>query len=186
MNFATDIVRDLMSRPTPTEALQGLELVEEQVSNVIEAIENELKFFKPKAFETDGQIQGTSFGETDRSSLLALHHRRAHAVTYETLKGVQLDLEAFRSACADARKFVQTADDNAALEGLLTRRAVDRLLEGSASDHGEDANAQAQQEASGSQPTTEPVVDSGSDPSGGPTADHADGTGATQGEEGTA
>lgn len=180
MNFATDIVRDLMSRPAPAEALKGLELVEEQVSNVIEAIENELKFFKPKTFETDGQIQANSFGETDRSPLLAFHHRRAHAVTYETLKGVQLDLETFRTACSDARALVQTADDFAALEGLLTRRAVDRLLEASTSDHGEDANAQAQQNATGAQPVTSPTGDPSLDPTGGPTVDNADG------EEGTA
>lgn len=183
MNFAIDIVRDLMSRPAPAEALEGLELVEEQVSNVIEAIENELTFFEPKMFESDGRIQATSFGETDRSSLLALHHRRAHAVTYETLKGVQLDLETFRSACAEARSLVQTADDNAAVEILLTRRAVDRLLEGSASDHGEDANTQAQQNASGSEPVADTSGDPGDDPTGGPAAENADSTGD---EEGTA
>lgn len=185
MNFATDIVRDLMSRPAPTEALEGLELVEEQVTIVIEAIESELKFFKPKTFETDGQIQGSSFGETDRSSLLALHHRRAHAVTYETLEGVRLDLETFRSACADARRFVQTADDNAAVESLLTRRAVDRLLEGSASDHGEDANTQAQQNASGSTPTADPAGAPGTDPAGGPVAENADATAGTDSGEAT-
>ena len=43
----------------------------------------------------------------------------------------------------------------AADEVILTRKAVDRLLEGSESDHGETANNQAQQSGTGSEPAAE-------------------------------
>lgn len=170
MNFPVDFRADLMARPADADTAKGLELVEERVTKVIKAIEAELTSFKPKEFETAGEIKETSFGAADRSSLLALHHRRAHAVTVATLTGVKKDLEEFRQACTDARMLVQEADQNAAAEVTLTRKAVDRLIEGSASDHADTAHNQAQQSAAGSEPTPDPAADdtdTGDDSSGG-------------------
>lgn len=153
MTFAADIRAKLLDGPTDAATVKGLELVEERVTKVIKAIELQLTDFEPKDFETAGEIREASFGAADRSSLLALHHRRAHAVTTATLIGVKQDLEAFREACSDARALVQEADRRAADEAILTRRAVDRLLEGSESDHGNSANDQAQQSGTGAEPT---------------------------------
>lgn len=161
MTFAADIRAKLLDGPTTGTTAKGLELVEERVTLVIKAIDLQLTDFKPKEFETAGEIREASFGAADRSSLLALHHRRAHAVTAATLTGVKQDLEAFRQACTDARMLIQEADRRVADEVVLTRRAVDRLLEGSESDHGSTANDQAQQNAAGSEPAagTTPVGD---------------------------
>lgn len=158
MNFPAEFRADLMARPADADTAKGLELVEERVTKVIKAIETELTTFKPKDFETAGEIRETSFGAADRSSVLALHHRRAHAVTVATLTGVKKDLEEFRQACTDARMFVQEADRNAADQVILTRKAVDRLVQGSASDHGDTANNQAQQSGVGSEPTPDPSL----------------------------
>ncbi|NYI43844.1 hypothetical protein BJ993_000924 [Nocardioides aromaticivorans] len=177
MNFPTEFRTDLMARPADAEALEGLKLVEEKINDVITAINRELDQFDPAIFQKDGEIKPQSFGDTDRAPLLALHHRRAHQVTAETLSGVREDLIAFRQACRDARGFVEQADQDAAAEITLTHKAVERLNEGSATSHGESANQQAQQAGVGSEPTS----DDGTGTPSGSTPTTADTTG-TDGE----
>lgn len=153
MNFPTEFRTDLMARPADAETLEGLKLVEEKINDVITTINKELDQFDPDIFQKDGEIKPQSFGDTDRAPLLALHHRRAHQVTAETLVGVRKDLVAFRQACRDARAFVEQADQDAAVEVALTQRAVERLDQGSSTSHGESANQQAQQTGAGSEPS---------------------------------
>ncbi|HVK27329.1 MAG TPA: hypothetical protein VM575_03255 [Nocardioides sp.] len=178
MNFPSDIMAKLLDGPADQDTIDGIELVEAEVTKVIGVIDEKLDTIKPDAFDSLGAIQPTSFGDTERSSLLSVHHRRAHQVTYETLVGVRADLVAFRKGCADARLFLQRADDNAADEAALTRKAVDRLTQGSSTNHAETANTQARQNGSGIDPTddstgtgtdpgTDTSADTSSDPAGG-------------------
>lgn len=164
MNFPTEFRTDLMARPADAETLEGLKLVEEQINNVITTINKELDQFDPEIFQKDGEIKPQSFGDTDRAPLLALHHRRAHQVTAETLVGVRKDLIAFRQACRDARAFVEQADQDAAVEVTLTQKAVERLDQGSSTSHGESANQHAQQTGAGSQPANDDAT--GTTPTG--------------------
>lgn len=163
MNFATDIMTKLLDGPADQGTVEGLALVETEVTKVIDVIKDELDNLKPEVFETWGEIQPTSFGDTERSPLLTLHHRRAHRVTYETLFGVRKDLIAFRTACAEARTFLQKADENAAEEAALTLKAVNRLVDGSTSSEGEAANNQAQQNGSGTSTDTSTGTGTGTD-----------------------
>ena len=170
MNFPSDIMAKLLDGPTDQGTIDGIALVETEVTKVIGVIDEKLETIKPESFDSLGAIQPTSFGDTDRSSLLSVHHRRAHKVTYETLVGVRQDLVAFRKACIDARLFLKRADDNAADEAALTRKAVDRLAQGSATNHAETANTQAQQNGIGIEPTDDTTEGTGtgtSDTTGG-------------------
>lgn len=173
MNFPSDIMAKLLDGPSDQGTIDGIALVESEVTKVIGVIDEKLESIKPESFDSLGAIQPTSFGDTERSPLLAVHHRRAHQVTYETLVGVRQDLVAFRKGCVEARLFLQRADDNAADEAALTRKAVDRLAQGSATNHAETANTQAQQNGSGIEPTdgttdgTDTSTDTGTDTTGG-------------------
>lgn len=177
MNFPSDIMAGLLDGPADQGTIDGIELVEKEVTKVIGVIDEKLETIEPESFDTLGSIQATSFGDTERSPLLAVHHRRAHQVTYETLIGVRQDLIAFRKACVDARLFLKRADDDAADEAALTRRAVERLVQGSATNHGEAANTEAQQNGSGldgtgdtgtgDTGTVDTGADTGSDATGG-------------------
>lgn len=170
MNFPSDIMAKLLDGPADQDTIDGIALVETEVTKVIGVIDEKLETIKPESFDSLGTIQPTSFGDTERSSFLAVHHRRAHQVTYETLIGVRQDLVAFRKGCVEARLFLQRADDNAADEAALTRKAVDRLAAGSSTNHADTANAQAQQNGSGIEPTDEAPgtdTDTSSDPAGG-------------------
>lgn len=170
MNFPSDIMAKLLDGPADQETIDGIALVETEVTKVIGVIDEKLETIKPESFDSLGAIQSTSFGDTERSALLSVHHRRAHQVTYETLVGVRQDLVAFRKGCVEARLFLQRADDNAADEVALTRKAVERLAQGSATNHAETANAQAQQDGAGIEPTEEPTgaeTDTSDDTTGG-------------------
>lgn len=125
---------------------QGLQLAEQQVEGVIDVIDTELALLDPAKFEADGHIPDGSFGGSDRAPALAMHHRRAHQVTVDTLHGVRTDLVAFRTACQEARAAIHEADLNAADELRLKQAAVTSLTTGSFSDHGADAYTNAQHE----------------------------------------
>jgi hypothetical protein len=124
--------------------LRGLDLAESVIEGVITTISREQDNLDPVEFEDKGYIAAGSFGGADQAPGLALHHTRAHGVTADTLTGVKTDLENFQVACRLARQAIVDADQEASDRIRYTQVAVDQLAFGARTNHGEQANSQAQ------------------------------------------
>lgn len=131
----------------------GLTIVEEAIDKAVKSIDEQLKNLDDKAFSADGFIPGSAFGAADRSSELALHHTRAHAVIETTLVGVKKDLARFRTACIEARALITGADEQA---GDDSRVLVARVLsEATIGNYSDNAYQQAVNEEADAVPTEE-------------------------------
>lgn len=131
----------------------GLTIVEEAIDKAVKSIDEQLKNLDDKAFSADGFIPGSAFGAADRSSELALHHTRAHAVIETTLVGVKKDLARFRTACIEARALITGADEQA---GDDSRVLVARVLsEATTGNYSDNAYQQAVNEEADAVPTEE-------------------------------
>lgn len=122
---------------------RGLGIVEDAINTAITSIEDEVANLKKEEFGVNGFIPKSSFGSTDRSSEMALHHTKAHAVVEETLSGVLADLVRFRDACVDAREDIKSVDRYLATDFDQARTLVDGLLVSTTS--GQDARDAAVQ-----------------------------------------
>lgn len=131
----------------------GLTIVEEAIDKAVKSIDEQLKNLDDKAFSADGFIPGSAFGAADRSSELALHHTRAHAVIETTLVGVKKDLARFRTACVEARALIIGADEQS---GDDSRVLVARVLsDGTTGNYSDNAYQQAVNEEADAVPTEE-------------------------------
>ncbi|MCX6400875.1 MAG: hypothetical protein NTX33_13225 [Propionibacteriales bacterium] len=129
----------------------GLTIVEDAIDKAVKSIDEQLKNLDHKAFSADGFIPGSAFGAADRSSELALHHTRAHAVIETTLVGVKKDLARFRTACVEARALITGADEQA---GDDSRVLVARVLsDATTSNYSDNAYQQAVNEEADAVPT---------------------------------
>lgn len=131
---------------TETIAPQGLDLAEKAIDDVIAQIDIELDALRPDEFETTGSIQPASFGGADAAPELALHHSRAHEVTYKTLRGLKDDLITFQDACRKAKQEVIVADQDAAERQQRTLQAVEILQVGASQQQSRHDHQQAQQD----------------------------------------
>ncbi len=143
MGFLYNLDQFVQTEPT---APQGLDLAEDAINDVITQINTELDGLKPAEFESDGAIQPTSFGGADAAPELALHHRRAHEVTYKTLRGLKDDLITFQEACRKAKEAVIVADQDAAARQQRTQQAVEILQVGASQQQSRHDHQQAQQD----------------------------------------
>ncbi|WP_148612150.1 hypothetical protein [Nocardioides rubriscoriae] len=143
MGFSLDLAAFVDTEPTGP---QGLDLAEDAINNVIDQIDTELKTLRPVDFESEGAIRPTSFGGADAAPELALHHSRAHEVTYKTLIGLKDDLVAFQEACRKAKQEVVLADQDAAERQRRTLQAVELLEVGASQQQSRRDHEQAQQD----------------------------------------
>lgn len=123
----------------------GLSLAEEAIDDVIKRIEEEMEVLRPEEFAFAASISAGSFGGADSAPNLALHHRRAHEVTWKTLRGVREDLLTFQEACRKAKHEIIAADEDAAGRHRSTLDAVEVLAVGSSHGQGRRDHEQAQQ-----------------------------------------
>lgn len=119
----------------PAATLTGIELVDHEIEQVIDAVGRELREFRPADFERGAEIVPASFGGADRAGDLGSHHSRAHAVMFQTLTGLETDLDQFALACKQAREILTDTDQDAA--DALTRnlRLLDVLDQGTQGDN---------------------------------------------------
>jgi hypothetical protein len=143
MGFSLDLAAFVHTEPA---APQGLDLAEDAIDDVIKQIDAELDALQPVEFESTAAIRPTSFGGADAAPELALHHGRAHEVTYKTLRGLKDDLVTFQEACRKAKEEVVVADQDAAERQQRTLQAVEILQVGASQQQGRQDHAQAQQD----------------------------------------
>ena len=146
MGFYADLGADARATPTSPTLRRGIDVAVEEVDEIITAIGKEMAEVRPQAFRNDGHIAPSSFGGARLAPRLALSHSKAHAVVADTLAGVKEDLQAFRTACTDAKQILTDTDQGVGDRMAIQRRAVDRIVEGSRGTHTEDAHHQARNE----------------------------------------
>lgn len=137
-----------------------LTLVEDAITKVINAIGDDEIKLKPADFRQKGTIHKPALGGFDSAPGVSYHYTRAHDVVADTLAGFKKDLNAFRDACVDARKFVREADENAGANLLaLQRQAANRLNQGSKAHHGDDAYSNSVNNPGADEPETDTETD---------------------------
>ncbi|MDN5746345.1 MAG: hypothetical protein L0H31_14680 [Nocardioidaceae bacterium] len=100
-----------------------LKVVDEQITIVINSLDDEIAALEKVEFPVKGHIGRHSLGGGHLSPLLANHHARAHGVTVDTMVDVRKDLTAFRDAVREARTLLRTKDEESAadFERILSR-----------------------------------------------------------------
>lgn len=135
---------------------RGLTLVEEAIDAAIDKIAKleDDRQLDPRRFSDATFIPGSAFGAADRSSEVAVHHARAHAVMTTTFAGVRADLVNFRTACQAARAGVVEAD-RAAADDLALRLSAVAALANADTGNSDDAYDQSVQSSGGVTATEE-------------------------------